>query len=272
MPELPEVETVKRKLEAVYVNKTIKDVKVYYDRILENIDKDNFINNLKGQTITSFSRKGKYLIFNLSNSNMLVHLRMEGKFKDNLDDFDKHSHILFTFEDNSILIYHDVRKFGRIFYFDKNINIYETNPLNKLGFDAIDDINENYLYQKLQKDNRHIKTILLDQSIIAGIGNIYADEICFDCKINPLTKGKDISIKKCKEILNSAKKILNEAIKDGGSTIKSFQSFHGLDGLFQQHLKVYGKENQPCPICNTTIVKEFVNQRGTHYCPKCQKG
>ena len=130
---------------------------------------------------------------------------------------------------------------------------------------------ENYLYNKIKGSNKHIKTLLLDQSILAGIGNIYADEICFASKINPMELGKNISLKKCIEIINNACIILNAAIIDGGSTIKTFQSSHGVDGLFQQKLNVYGKEGSKCINCNHLIIKTFVNKRGTHYCPNCQR-
>ena len=120
--------------------------------------------------------------------------------------------------------------------------------------------------------NKPIKSVLLDQSILAGIGNIYADEICFACKINPEMKAKNISKEISIEILRQASIILKAAIKDGGSTIKTFQSAHGVDGLFQIKLKVYGRENQKCVNCNNLIIKTFVNKRGTHYCPNCQKG
>ena len=272
MPELPEVETVKKTLEAVYLNKTITNVIVKYDNILANINSIEFINNLKNQTILSFNRIGKILIINLSKSNLLIHLRMEGKFKFNKDLLDKHSHVIFDFEDGSTLIYHDVRKFGKIFYYDKNQDITKLAPLNKLGFEPFDIKDPKYLYDKLQKSKKPIKSSLLDQSIMAGIGNIYADEICFECKLNPNTISNTISLKKCIEIISAASVILKEAIKDGGSTIKTFQSSHGVDGLFQQKLKVYGKTNQPCINCNCKIVKTFINKRGTHYCPNCQKG
>ena len=272
MPELPEVETVKRVLEKRYLNKTISDVIINHNNIIANISCDEFILKLKNQTITSFDRKGKFLIINLSNSTLLVHLRMEGKFKFEKELIDKHSHVIFKLADESVLIYHDVRKFGKIFYFDKDVNIYNEKPLNKLGLEPMEVNDPNYLYLKLKNSNKPIKSLLLDQSILAGIGNIYADEICFACKISPTMKANNISLKKCIEIISNASIILKAAINDGGSTIKSFQSAHGVDGLFQQKLKVYGKEGQKCEICGQKIIKTFVNKRGTHYCPNCQKG
>ncbi|MCI5745484.1 MAG: DNA-formamidopyrimidine glycosylase [Erysipelotrichaceae bacterium] len=271
MPELPEVETVRTVLEKNYLNETIINVDVFYEKILANISSNDFINNLKNQTIISFSRKGKYLIVNLSNSTLLIHLRMEGKFKFSKDLFDKHSHIMFSFASNKVLIYHDVRKFGRIFYFKKEDNIYDLYPLNKLGLEPFEVKNPKYLYDKIHNLNKPIKSVLLDQSILAGIGNIYADEICFATRINPMHPACNITLKQCQEIIDKSIEILNAAILDGGSSVKTFQSSHGVDGLFQLKLKVYGKENTPCCVCHNLIIKTFVAKRGTHYCPFCQK-
>ena len=271
MPELPEVETVKEVLKKRYINKTISNVIINHDNILANISPTDFINKIKGQTITSFERIGKFIIVNLTSSKLLVHLRMEGKFKFEKELIDKHSHVIFYFDDE-LLIYHDVRKFGKIYYFENNVNLKEVKPLNKLGPEPFEVEGSDYLYNKIKKINKPIKSVLLDQSILAGIGNIYADEICFACKINPLTKANTISLEISIEILRQASIILKAAIKDGGSTIKTFQSAQGVDGLFQIKLKVYGKENQKCVNCNNLIIKTFVNKRGTHYCPNCQKG
>ena len=271
MPELPEVETVKRGLEKIYLNKTFERVEVRYPNILDNIDEETFKKVIPNQTIKSFSRKGKYLIINLSEGTLLIHLRMEGKFKFKEELIDKHSHIIFYFKDSSVLIYHDVRKFGRIYYFSKDEDIFSLNPLNKIGLEPMEVNDCNYLYNKLQKIHKPIKSTLLDQSILAGIGNIYADEICYACKINPTRKASDVTYAECESIIKEASRILKEAITYGGSTIKSFQSAHGVDGMFQLRIKVYGKENEKCENCGNLIVKTTVNQRGTHYCPHCQK-
>lgn len=272
MPELPEVETVKNGLKKLYCNKTIESVIVNHNNIIANIDVELFKNKLINQTILSFDRYGKFIIVNMSNSTLLIHLRMEGKFKFDNSLLDKHSHVIFNFNDNTTLIYHDVRKFGKIYYFDKQVDIYKELPLSKLGLEPFMVKDASYLLNKFKKVKLPIKAALLDQSILAGIGNIYADEICFSCKISPFKIANTLSLKECEEIIKQSCIVLNEAIKDGGSTIKSFQSSHGVDGLFQQKLKVYGKENQRCEVCNELIVKTFVKQRGTHYCPNCQKG
>ena len=271
MPELPEVETVRRALESRYLNKVIDNVDVYYPKIIENVDVDTFKSKVKGAKILSFNRYGKHLYLTLDKCYILFHLRMEGKFKYDMELFDKHSHVVFHFTDGDVLIYHDVRKFGRINYFDKGVDIFSEKPLNKLGKEPKDIGDETYLLDKFSKMKIEIKSALLDQSIICGIGNIYADEILFASGICPTKSAKDITKKEAKAILSNARIILEMATKDGGSTIKSFQSQHGVDGLFQQHLKVYGKEGCPCPKCGEKIVKIKLHGRGTCYCPQCQK-
>ena len=148
MPELPEVETVQSTFEKVYINKTISSVTVNYENILANISKEDFINSLINQSIISFSRKGKFIIVNLNNCTLLIHLRMEGKFKSLSSQIDKHSHIIIKFSDNTMLIYHDVRKFGKIYYFDKNTNIYNVAPLNKLGLEPMEVNDPLYFYNR----------------------------------------------------------------------------------------------------------------------------
>ncbi len=271
MPELPEVETVKKGLQVNYLNKTIEKVEVYYPKILSNISENEFTNHLKNQTIKAFHRKGKYIIIYLSHATLLVHLKMEGKFKFSLAAKDKHTHLIFYFKDGSHLLYHDVRKFGKIWYFDKKINIFAVKPLNQLGLEPMEMPNADDLYEHFQKTKRPLKSVLLDQTIVCGIGNIYADEICYACKINPLKKANEITYEETKQIILNACKIFNEAIELGGSTIKSFQNAHGVDGRFQLKLKVYGKKNQKCSTCGQEIMKTFVNKRGTHFCPQCQK-
>lgn len=272
MPELPEVETVKNGLKNIYLNKIIDNVIVNHNNIIANIEVDLFKSKLINQEILSFNRYGKFIIVNLSNSTLLIHLRMEGKFKFQKELIDKYSHVIFTFKDDSVLIYHDVRKFGKIYYFDKDVDIYTQLPLSKLGKEPFEVNDPTYLFEKFKKVKLPIKAALLDQSILAGIGNIYADEICFACKLSPFKVANTLTLNECEQIIKESCIILNEAIKDGGSTIKTFQSSHGVDGLFQQKLKVYGRENQHCEHCNELIVKTFVKQRGTHYCPNCQKG
>lgn len=270
MPELPEVETVKRILQKNILNKTILDIEVRYDKIIQNQTKDDFINKLKNQTFIDLKRRGKYLICVLNDYYLIVHLRMEGKFfYMHNEPYSIHDHIIFKFNDSE-LRYNDTRKFGTMHLINKDIDIYNTYPLNKLGKEPYDE-GFDYLYLKplFNKSNKPIKTTLLDQSIIAGLGNIYVDEVLFMSNIHPLEKTKNLNDENIKSIVSNSIIVLNKAINLGGTTIKSFQSSHDITGRFQNELLVHTKYK--CPTCNTKILKIKVGGRGTYYCENCQK-
>ena len=268
MPELPEVETIKNALMEDFLNEKISSVIVNYENILANTDKETFTNSLKNQTIKEFKRYAS--VPNISFA-LLSIIRMEGKFKLSESLIDKHSHIIFYFYSKKILIYHDVRKFGRMWLFDNKIDIFKEKPLCNLGLELSQIKDANYLLNKFKKITKPIKTALLDQSIIAGIGNIYADEILFLCKINPLRKCNTITEKEAANIIKFTRKVLEKAIKMGGTTIRTYSSVDGVHGLFQQELLVHGKDNGICPECHSKIQKIRVGGRGTYYCEKCQK-
>ena len=270
MPELSEVETVKRILQKNILNKTILDIEVRYDKIIQNQTKDDFINKLKNQTFIDLKRRGKYLICVLNDYYLIVHLRMEGKFfYMHNEPYSIHDHIIFKFNDSE-LRYNDTRKFGTMHLINKDIDIYNTYPLNKLGKEPYDE-GFDYLYLKplFNKSNKPIKTTLLDQSIIAGLGNIYVDEVLFMSNIHPLEKTKNLNDENIKSIVSNSIIVLNKAINLGGTTIKSFQSSHDITGRFQNELLVHTKYK--CPTCNTKILKIKVGGRGTYYCENCQK-
>ena len=198
---------------------------------------------------------------------------MEGKYfiKNNKDPIEKHEHIIFTFEDNTDLRYHDTRKFGRMNLVLKD-KIDTVKGVQKQGIEPIDpNLNSDYLYNNFHKRKLPIKTLLLDQTIISGLGNIYANEVLFASKINPLKLGSELSKKDCQNIVDSSKIIIEEAIKCGGTTIKSYTSSLGVTGRFQQNLCVHMKENEPCKVCNSIIKKIMIGGRSTYFCPKCQK-
>ena len=271
MPELPEVETVKNGLINKVLNKKITACKVLYQGIIAYPDKEKFIKEITNQTINDISRRGKFLIFELDDYYLVSHLRMEGKYfiKNQKETISKHDHIIFTLDDKEELRYNDTRKFGRMHLVKKNeLNI---TPIAKLGLEPWDEnLNVKYLKEKLHK-SKAIKTLLLDQTIITGIGNIYADEILFLSKINPITKGCNLTNKNLQDIIDNTKKILEKAITAGGTTIHTYTSVDGIHGRFQQELLVHNKKGEQCPICQTPISKIVVNGRGTYYCPKCQK-
>lgn len=270
MPELPEVETVRRTLKKHILDKTINDVVIYYNDIVVT-NKEAFINDLKGKKISDILRIGKWLIFDVSPYYLLSHLRMEGKYfiKNINEHINKHEHVIFNLDDVS-LRYHDTRKFGKM-YLVKKDELFTKTPLNKIGLEPFDNrFDVNYLKSKILK-NKPIKSLLLEQEIIAGIGNIYADEILYLSKINPLVKGKDLSNQNLEDIIKYSKEVLEKAINDGGTTIRSYTSSLGVTGRFQQSLNVHCRENKKCYNCSNKIVKITVQGRGTYYCPNCQK-
>ena len=272
MPELPEVETVINTIRPHIINKEIEKIEVYYDRLIQS-NLDEFKTKLINQKFINVTRYGKFIFLHLTNDFVIItHLRMEGKFRfENSHDLrKKHTSAGFFFKDGTSLAFDDTRKFG-LMYLSDEANFKETKMIKKLGIEA-NKISENdyeFLIKKFKK-NKCIKELLLDQSILAGIGNIYADEILFSTKINPFRKGNDISDEKYHEIFQASNQILNKAITLGGSTIHSFHPSEGVDGKFQETLLCYGKSGTPCPNCNTTLHKDFIGGRGTTFCPNCQ--
>lgn len=273
MPELPEVETVKNTLKLRLVGRQIKGVNILWDNIIAYPSKEEFINEIKNKIIIDIKRRGKFLMFDLDDYYLLSHLRMEGKyfFKKHGDKINKHEHIIFDLDNDEELRYMDTRKFGKM-YLIKKENINNTGPLKDLGLEPWDDnLTSEYLLNKYKNKRLPIKTVLLDQGIIVGIGNIYADEILFLTKINPLKKCNLLNKEECEKIIKYTREVLEKAIKMGGSTIRTYSSVDGVHGLFQNELLVHGKDKDACPECNNKIEKIRVGGRGTYYCPKCQK-
>lgn len=273
MPELPEVETIKNILARLVVGKTFRDVRIINRNTIEG-DEKSFRNTLIGRKITAISRLGKFLIFHLDDQHVfLSHLRMEGKYFYHEKDprhFDVHACVIFTFSDGSVLEYNDTRKFG-IMKLDCETTYLVNPPLSNLGPEPffVKDIDP--LYKKLHSKSIAIKITLLDQSFMAGLGNIYVDEVLYKSKIHPETPSKLIGKAQLSEIIAHSVEVLNAAIQSGGSTIRSYHPSQGIDGGFQTHLSAYGRENLPCPRCQHPLRKIFVGGRGTTFCPRCQR-
>lgn len=265
MPELAEVYTVKEVLKKKILHKKIKDIKILYGKIIEN-DIAEFKNRLINDEFIDVKQRAKYLVFETTNYYLISHLRMEGKYyvKDLNSSIEKHDHIIFELED-ALLIYNDTRKFGRMKLIDKaEIEEY----FSDIGPDANTDIEPEYLYNKIKDKKIPIKGLLLDQSNIAGLGNIYGDEVLYEAKLRPMTLGCNLDLNDCKNILKASKSILNKAIEYKGTTIRSYTSSLGVTGEYQNYLKVHTKEH--CP-CGNEISKEKVAGRTSYYCNKCQK-
>ncbi len=271
MPEKPEVITVAKSLETKILNKKITGCNIYWDNIIAYPTVDNFKKDIIGEVINSISTRGKFIVIELSKYALLVHLRMEGKFffREVGEEIDKHEHVELILDNKISFRYHDVRKFGKMYLIPKD-EVYFVKPLSDLGYEYYDSrLDEEYLLEKFKNKKLPIKSVLLDQGIITGIGNIYDDEILFMSHLHPLEAACNLTKKDCSNIIANTKDVLDRAVKLGGTTIKSFTSSEGVHGLFQNELLVHGKEI--CPNCGSKLDKIKVNGRGTYYCSKCQK-
>lgn len=269
MPELPEVETVKRELEKIMLNKTLLTPQVFFKGAIKS-DYETYLKEINDKTVVSFSRKGKFLLINLNdNQRILFHLRMEGKLfvVDKDDHTTKHLTLFIPFKnDDKGLAFYDVRKFG----ITQLLKEGELGPLEKLGLEPSEIKDASYLYDKIKNSNKTIKELLLDQSIIAGIGNIYDSEILFKSSISPFREGKTITLNECETIIKNSQEILDKAIINNGSTIRSYQASQKVHGSFQEFLQVYQNDGY-CKSCHTFKVQKIpIEGRGTYYCPKCQ--
>lgn len=274
MPELPEVETVVRTLEKQLGQPTLKHINVLYDKVLANKEKADFIAELTNEKIIAYHRIGKYMIFECTAHYLVVHMRMEGKFyiQSAHELYDKHTHVLIDLLDGRQLRYHDTRKFGRMYLYAKDKDYHELDCFKNVGYDVFDErLTGQLLYANAHYRKIRLKQFLLEQHVMSGVGNIYADEICYACALHPCTKVNKLSKKDCDTILSETKRILNGAIKAGGTTIRSYTSSLKVDGRFQLQLKVHMRKDQPCYRCKNTIEKISVAGRGTYFCKVCQK-
>ena len=272
MPEIAEVRTVRKVLKESIVGRTIKDITYRYDGIIKT-DKDEFKNILIGRTITDVNNFGKWIFIELGEYTILSHLRMEGKYyiKPTDEEYEKHEHIIFKLDNDKDLRYKDVRKFG-VMMLVKTKDIYNTPEISKLGKEPDDtNLTKEYLYEKIHDSKLPIKELLLDQTIINGLGNIYVDEVLFKAHIKPMRLGSTIKLNECDGICDACREIIPKATELGGTTIRSYTSSLGVTGHYQDYLCVHTKVGEPCPICGTTIEKTRVGGRGTYMCKKCQK-
>ncbi|WP_381415400.1 DNA-formamidopyrimidine glycosylase [Spiroplasma endosymbiont of Anurida maritima] len=273
MPELPEVETVCRTLRKFVINKKITDLFIYYNKIIKQPHIEEFKSILLNKTIQNVSRRGKYILFDLDDYVLISHLRMEGKwFYNNKKDPYDPKHVLFVLEldQDFELRYHDTRRFGTLDLVKKE-ELFTIRPLSNLGLEPFNEnFTADYLEEKWKNRNKAIKTLLLEQNVVTGIGNIYVNEILFLSKIYPERNVKNITRNDLENIVKHTKEVLQKSIDVGGTTISSFHSGN-IDGKFQNYLYVHGKAKQPCAVCSTIIEKTVVGGRGTYYCPECQK-
>jgi formamidopyrimidine-DNA glycosylase len=266
VPELPEVQTVVNTLQFIK-NKKIIFFQNYWEKILFSKNYTYLDQTIENQVIISIERIGKYIIIKLKNNYLAFHLRMTGYLYGSKKlNKNKHVQCYFKFDDNSYLVYEDIRKFGG-FYYLKDLDIIN----NKLGIDPYNkNFTANWLINNLDTKKRQMKALLLDQKFISGLGNIYVDEILWKSKIHPLKISNKLNQKSITNLFNSILPILDESIKFHGTTIINFKFDNMKTGNYRTKLNVYGRSGKQCNKCNSTIIKIRVAGRGTYICEKCQ--
>ena len=272
MPELPEVETTLRGIAPHITHKTLSRVVIRQPKLRWPIPED-LSEILSGQIVQSCRRRAKYLLIEWETGVLLIHLGMSGSLRiwqGNAPAAGKHDHVDIAFANGTLLRYHDPRRFGAILWLAGAVEHHQL--LKDLGVEPLsDDFTVDYLFQALQKRSSPIKTVLMDNKIVVGVGNIYANESLFQAAVAPQRAAKSLSQAECAALTAAVKRILQRAIETGGSTLRDFVNSEGKSGYFQQEYKVYSRANQPCTQCGTPIAKTVIGQRGTFYCPVCQK-
>ncbi|AUF83371.1 DNA-formamidopyrimidine glycosylase [Mesoplasma syrphidae] len=274
MPELPEVTTVAKILNREIKNLTITDSMIFYTKLLKNVDITTFKAAVKNQKIVEVTNYAKYIAIKLEDWVLISHLRMEGKWmieEANSYSYDqKHLEAQLALSNGKFARYYDTRKFGTLELY--SVDTYKNSPsLVKLGpIPGQLGATSEYLYSKTKRSRKAIKTLLLDQTVVAGLGNIYVNEVLFATKMSPEEPANNLTLQDCKNLMKASKEILSKAIELGGTTIHTFKSSVEVEGNYQEHLKVHLRAGHPCFNCGFKIAKNFVNGRGTYYCPKCQ--
>ncbi len=261
MPELPEVETVVRGLQNTIIGEKIMDLEVPWEKALVA---DDPYESIVGRVITGVRRRAKYIIIEMDRGFLLVHLRMTGKLTPVYPE--KHITVILHFESGNSLYFQDTRKFGRM--------LYTEDPLQALGHIGPEPLSEDFtpalFYKMLHGKNRLIKPLLLDQTFLAGLGNIYVDEALFQSGIQPLSLASSIPKKSAHRLHSAIQAILSASISAQGTTVLNFSHGDNRIGSYQEALEVYGRGGEPCLKCGELITKVKVGQRGTHFCPRCQ--
>lgn len=272
MPELPEVETIRRDLEPLVVGRTIKNAWVSDDapRLVQLLQREEFARLLPGHKIESVGRRGKYLIFNLNRGMLwVVHLRMTGRLQhsDGECDEDKYLRAKFRLDDGAWLCFNDLRKFGMMWLTDDWALVHPS-----LGPEPLEAEFETAAFRSLLKRrSAPIKAVLLDQSVLAGVGNIYADESLFLAGIDPRKAANKVTGPKAAKLHDAVIDVLHEALGNRGSSFRDYVDGKGNEGRQQLAVKVYQRTDEPCITCGTPIKRTVVGGRSTHYCPKCQR-
>ncbi|WP_127471441.1 bifunctional DNA-formamidopyrimidine glycosylase/DNA-(apurinic or apyrimidinic site) lyase [Thiomicrorhabdus aquaedulcis] len=273
MPELPEVETTRKGIQPKTQQQTISHVVIRNASLRWPVDL-NLINTLPGLVINSVTRRGKYILLNTPAGSLLMHLGMSGNLRivPLGTALQKHDHVDIELANQHVLRFNDPRRFGSILWQDQQDGTPLTHPLlAKLGPEPLsDDFNGDYLFAQTRGRKVAIKTWVMNSQMVVGAGNIYANEALFMSHIHPQTLANNLNQSQCDTLAKNIKRVLNAAIKQGGTTLKDFVTPDGKPGYFAQSLNVYGRQDQACLQCQTPIQKVVLNQRATFFCPHCQ--
>ena len=273
MPELPEVETIRRGLDQVLPSKIFSAVNIGYGGSVKDPDTDEITTHLPGRCITGTGRRGKYLLVYLDDqSAIVIHLRMTGRlvYAQGAAKTDKHTHVVFSFADGSTLAFSDIRKFGTIWWLPVD-RLADIKGMATLGPEPLSaDFHFPYLNTEVEKRTVTIKALLLNQQFVAGLGNIYADEILHRAGIQPGRRARSLTKAQRQSLFTTIREVLDEAITCRGTSMSDYRDSAGALGEFQDRLQVYGRNNEECLRCGEKICRIVVAGRGTHYCPGCQ--
>ncbi|MFZ5901948.1 MAG: bifunctional DNA-formamidopyrimidine glycosylase/DNA-(apurinic or apyrimidinic site) lyase [Chloroflexota bacterium] len=265
MPELPEVETIARTLRPALVGAEIRDADIRWARTVAQPSVRKFREQISGQKILAVGRRAKFLHLTLSAGSLFVHLRMSGDLfiKGENDPPEKHDRVRFTLSNGTVLVFNDTRKFGRVWLTEDPDSV-----IGRLGPEPLsDEFTSQWLYENLRKRHRQLKPLLLDQTFLAGLGNIYTDEALHAARLHPLAASDSVKREQAERLHEAIRAVLTEGIRRNGASI----DWVYRDGEFQNYFRVYDREGKPCPVCGTKIQRLVVGQRGTHVCPKCQR-
>ena len=271
MPELPEVETTTKGIRPHLEGQVIEQVILRHLHLRWPIDA-SLPKNLEGQTIQEIKRRAKYIIFCFKQGYLLIHLGMSGYLRilsPPLPAVVKHDHVDIIISNGTCLRFNDARRFGAIIWSERGLD--ELKILNQLGPEPLSEaFNPKYLLAKCKHRNVAIKSLIMNQNVVVGVGNIYASEALFLAGIHPLMPAKQLSFSQAKKLHHFIGVVLEKAIHHGGTTLSDYQNSEGKPGYFQQQLNVYGRENQPCVICQSNIQNLRIGQRSSFFCPNCQ--
>lgn len=278
MPELPEVETYVRALEPLLTGKTILTAEVGWPRTIAFPDAARFTDLVRGRRFASFGRRGKYMLLGLDcGETLIVHLRMTGELRllsnaasdpdSAANPADKHTHVQFALDTGEVLRFRDIRKFGRIWLVEDAASV-----VGKLGPEPLE---ESFVPQTLAKSlagrKANIKALLLNQTVLAGVGNIYADESLFLARIDPRRAGGSLNHEEIERLHLALREVLNAGIENQGSSLQNYAPPTGAKGGFQEKFQVFRRGGEPCFCCGASISRTILGQRSTHFCPDCQK-